>query len=251
MTRAGATAATRPSPRPLLVGDGPATFSTCTALDRRGGWVWDTNRYYADLGVATSASRAQIRIAYAAGPGTARRTFLAKQLLNRTVRRSYDLTPLGEVFYDRYVDAAWRRAQILARAGQGPDVPDGRPENELPDLLDNEPVSDDTSPSKSSNASPDPWRYAHYLWGTETVDPERLRTWQDLLVRALGQDKKIWHLAVGLTGDHQHPVQVASVGFRTVAFLRHDQRPTDALAQQVASLLHTDPIHPTAQTGFR
>ena len=244
-------AVTPAEPRPLLVGDGPATFSTCTALDRRGTWVWDAHRYYADLGVATSASRAQIRAGYAAGPGTARRTFLAKQLLNRTVRRSYDLTPLGEVFYDRYVDAAWRRAQILASAGQVLDLisPDVPAESGLSDLLDNAPISEDTSTGKSSNASPDPWRYAHYLWGTEAVDPERLRTWQDLLVRALGQDKKIWHLAVGLTGDHQHPVQVVSVGFRTVAFLRHDQRPTDALAQQVASLLHTDPTHPTAQTG--
>ena len=69
--------------------------STCTALERPSAVVWDANRYYADLGVATSASRAQIRTAYLDGPGTARLTFLASQLLNREIRAAYDLTPLG------------------------------------------------------------------------------------------------------------------------------------------------------------
>lgn len=219
--------------RARLVGDGPATCSTRTDLVPLPLYIFDVNGYYRDLGADVRATRTEIRQRYQRGPQSARTTFVAKQLLNRTVRQRYDNTPLGSVFYDQYVDAAFRRS-LAVRFTTGTSTaaaPDDAPDEVV---LDTDPPEAQSPPSTASTAN---WPYAFYLWGTDQVDRPRLREWQELLVRTLGQNKEHLQLAVGLTGDMESPVMVTVLGYRVVAFLRDDTGPTDALAQQAVSQL--------------
>lgn len=219
--------------RPRLVGDGPPTCSTCTELSVVPAWIADVNGYYRDLGADTKATRAEIRECYQSGPQTARTTYVVKQLLNRAVRRSYDTTPLGSVFYDRYVDAALRRSLAL-RFTSGADLPPAPRDTPNEVVLDTDHLEDESPPRTTCTARSANWPYAFYLWGTDQEDRLRLRDWQHLLITALGQDKKFLQLAVGLAGGTEHPVTVTVLGYRVVVFLRDDEGPTAALAKRAA-----------------
>lgn len=217
--------------RPRLVGDGPPTCSTSMELEVCPTVCHDVNRYYADLGVHWRATREQIKRAYLDhSTQDSRVTYIVKQLLNPVIRKAYDLTPLGSVFYDRYVDALVRRASALQFSGglrldqQAPDTP----------VME---VVDTAAPKAQSSPRITPWSYSFYLWDTDLEDLERLREWQELLVRTLGQDKEHLQLAVGLAGGMEQPAQVTVVGYRIVAFLSVDEGPTDSLAKRVASQL--------------
>lgn len=230
--------------RPRLVGDGPPTCSTCTDLVAQPLVIFDVNGYYRDLGADVKATRAEIRSCYQSGPQTPRTTFVTKQLLNRSVRRSYDMAALGSVFYDTYVDAAIRRSLAVRFAGgaQPLSAPDDTPNKSV---LDTDRFEEQSPASTASTASTANWPYAFYLWGTDQEDQPRLREWQELLVRKLGSSKHHMQLAVGLTGGTERPVTVSVLGYRIVAFLGVDEGPTDALGDQAVSqltqLLRSDP----------
>lgn len=87
---------------PRLLGDGPAQFSTSLALDLTPRVIWDTNGFYRALGLRPDASRADIRRAYIDHEGwrSVRLTKIVKLLLDRTLRRAYDRTPLGSFWAD-------------------------------------------------------------------------------------------------------------------------------------------------------
>lgn len=91
---------TTPSPkrRPRKIGDGPATFSASTTLDRQP-FVWDCNQLYARLGLATDATRVEIARAYLDLDGHLdyRLTYAFAMLVNKATRRFYDAMPLGSI----------------------------------------------------------------------------------------------------------------------------------------------------------
>lgn len=233
---------TRSAERPRLIGDGPASCSTCTEVARQPGWVADVNGYYRDLGVPTSASRVQIKRAYLArGSGDARRTFVVKQLLDPVVRRRYDQVPLGSVFLDRYVLAQVRRAAALrATPGAGGSGTRRGVSDEV--VLDTAAAGAQCDPRTAD------WSYAFYLWGTDRADRSRLAALQGRIVSLMGERKHHQQVAVGLRGGMAPPVEVTVVGNRVVVFLHEDAALTDSLVRRAVDSL-TSPTHRTAPTS--
>lgn len=225
--------------RPRLVGDGPATCSTCTSLVRQPEFIADVNGYYRDLGVDPRASRVQIKRAYLArGTGDVRLTFVVKQLLDPVVRRAYDLTPLGHVFFDRYVLASVRRSAALrATRGAGED-------GATPDTP-SEVVLDTTGSAEQGVSRTTEWPYSFYLWGTDREDKKMLAELQERLVAHLSKAQQIHQVAVGLRGGMAPPVETTVVGRRVVVFLHEDEALTDALVVQAASSPHLSPADHT------
>jgi hypothetical protein len=87
-----------PRRRPRKIGDGPATFSATTTVDRQP-FVWDCNQLYARLGVATDAPRIEIARAYLALDGHLdyRLTYAFAVLVDKAMRKLYDSMPLGSI----------------------------------------------------------------------------------------------------------------------------------------------------------
>ena len=213
------------------MGDGPATCSTCTDLaSTKPGWIFDTNGYYRDLGVSTRASRVEIRDAYLGSPQTARLTFVARQLLDPVVRRAYDATPLGSVFFDGYVLDQVRRADALRTTS-------GASPASTPLDTPSKVVLDTERQREQGGTRSTDWSYAFYLWGTDRADKKMLSELQERLVSALGQQKEIHQLAVGLRGGMAQPVEVTVVGRRIVVFLHEDEDLTDALVHRASGVI--------------
>lgn len=252
------------SDNPLLVGDGPPECSSSTALSVLPGYIFDVNGYYRDLGVATHATRKQLRLAYQAknGQSSVRLTYVLSQLLNPEVRREYDLMPLGSVFMDEYVldalnrklkDEMSRRMAHLHDVGVNMDEVDTTAverdiladlgyqvaDESLPDTPDE--VVDDTPDPVQDEPDPAKFEYAFYAWRTHPrLDaPEQMREWQHQLVRALSNEGVALRFAVGVHGI-PHPWVQATVGYRTVFFIGKDEDPTPELAAAVARRVRLD-----------
>ncbi len=210
--------------RPRLVGDGPATFSTCVALERSPAMVYDVNGYYRALGVPPSATKHQIARAYhERGTDDPYLTYVVTQLLDPETRGAYDATPLGHVFLDEYVMERIRLARSDLRvAGKTP------PQTVLDTALRGE----EHHPTDSAR-----WPWSYYLWDTAREDEERSRAWQESLSVALGRVGVSMQIAVGLTGPDHPEVEVVQVGRRTAIFVNEQCSITDALAQRAGSLL--------------
>lgn len=228
---------------PFLVGTGPATFSTSLEIARRyPPIVWDVNGYYRELGVRPDATKTQIKWAYRKKRGwrSPRLTYIMKQLLNPSIRAAYDSTPLGEVFWDAYVEEAMRQAaqkRISELRGQGRNVeadsiaeewdsPFSDPDDKGGEGFDKPSLHDHDHPS---------WPWAYYLWQTGCQDTERLRGWQEALCGVLGERKEHVELAVGFLGGVDRAWEVRTVGYRIVAFLSDGAQPTEVLAKAAAS----------------
>lgn len=226
-------------PEPRVVGRGPLAASTVTDIERWPAIVFDTNGYYARLGVHPRATKLQIRQAYERlnGQSSPLLTYIVKILLNDDKRREYDLTPSNAVFFDRYVAEFVKREALSEMAEQGdPVVDDGEQvfRLELDHLLnrafdpntakvvDSKDPWRHTSPSGASTT----WPWSFYLWGTSERDDERLARWQELLLRALRKKEVRTRIAVGLQGWLESPWEVALVGDQIVAFLRLGETPT-------------------------
>lgn len=80
---------------------GPAFFTTSSALMRP--VPFDVNGYYREMGVLPEARRSAIRDAVLAAGRSYRTTAIARVLLNRGRRRSYDAAPYGSVYVDELV----------------------------------------------------------------------------------------------------------------------------------------------------
>lgn len=212
---------------PRLWGSGPPSFSTCVTLVRRHVVVWDANGYYRELGVAHDATREQIRKAYQRKRGwrSPRLTYIFKQLLNPEVRRRYDATPLGQRFWDDYVDDEMRRAHVsvaikLRSAGRVVEAEQFEDRHYAETMADWVPPSDDD------------WPWGYYLWGTRCDDTDRLRRWQSHLIEAF--DGRPREISVGFFGESVNPSQVLArvVGYRLVVFINDETEPSDFLAHE-------------------
>ncbi len=97
-------------PAPVVVGSGPVAWSTSVVMERWPTVVYDTNGYYASLGVTPWATRDDLRRAYVSKGGelSPRLTYIMSQLLDPEVRRRYDSTPIGSFYYDDYVETQAR-----------------------------------------------------------------------------------------------------------------------------------------------
>lgn len=236
---------------PALSHSGPVEFSTCTDLAIQPTICHDVNGYYRELGVHWKASRADLRKAYLAkdGPNDARLTFIFKQLLNKKIRRAYDMSPLGSLFMDKYV-WAWLKSQMLGkRSARGERIDRESdfeeemrangfvPTHDTPKAgvdASDESVDPDSEDPAESTPKPPPWQYAYYRWHTLVRDTERLARWQELLVSAFREKGIHTRLAVGYRGRMVLPWMVFPVGYRVVVFLNDEEQPTIAMARAVA-----------------
>lgn len=223
---------TAPRARPRLVGDGPATCSTCLDLVSSPEWIADVNGYYRDLGVDPRSVRREIVRAYQArGTSDAHLTYVVKQLLNPVIRRAYDRVPLGQVFFDDEVLARFRavlyravsegRARFEAASGEAPCT-----------VVDRLPWSEQDAANAVSA-----WPWSYYLWDLDEADSARLQDWQATLVGHLGRAGVRRQIAVGMMGGVRPEVEVLTLGSRTVVFLHQQSSSTDALAHRAVSRL--------------
>lgn len=258
---------------PYLVGHGPVECSTCTALSVPRVIVWDSNGYYRELGVDSTATRAQLRRAYVGrgGSSSARLTYALKQLLDPEVRAAYDATPLGRVFMDRYVladlnrrikDRLARQTQRLTSSGWlvteeverlllerladqfGMERVDGSSEDSPQDSVD----------ADSEHGQDDQqFGFSSYRWRSGASSDQRLERWQTDLIRAFASRGIVTRLAVGVhggtSGDLACPWLLARVGYRTVVFLHEGQEPSMALAESVAARAY-DSFIPSRERYF-
>lgn len=237
---------------------GRPVFSTSVALALQPQICWDANMYYRVLGVHWKASKKELMKAYQAlgNNPTHYQTYAFKQLLNPQVRREYDLTPLGEPYMnDKYVqdylkqDAA---KEASRRSASGTPTTAREVIEEKYRIIPDEPTQVVDSQGEGAQDGPPPeetaWPYGYYLWKTSNHDTERLREWQELLVRAFADRQEAVALAVGHVGRMAHRYVVARVGTQSVIFLGDGQTPTEELAGSAAEALLRD-MHQTSTTS--
>jgi hypothetical protein len=235
----------------LLVGNAPAVFSTSTQVEVWPSIVWDTNAYYASLGVTHRATRQQLRVAYMNRNGhrSARLTYILKQLLDPEVRRKYDATPQNSIFVDDYV------AEEVERILRQSDLI--LPERSPARLLDMDELLGHTEPSEQNRTQPhthtthtqhthEQWQYGYYLKGDYRFQALRyrmeaqhrgvLRDWQTMLVAACASRGLRLEMGVGLSA-YDDGVRITRVGSRLVVFLSASTAPNAELATAVATLL--------------
>lgn len=234
-----------------VAGTGPVTFSTCVTLQptRIARYCFDTNGYYAALGVSPAATRKELREAYQrlGGATSPRLTYIIKQLLDPEVRARYDATPLGSVFLDYDVETYLRRKRVKDVVGlriQG--------RHEEADALSEcdvagggEPIEAvvDTAPSVQEDARTR-WPWSYYLRACEGGNTDRLAEWQELLTEAFAHDRHQLHIAVGFSGGMELPWGVSTVGHRLVVFLDPSEPPTEVYARAAASRVVEHAAHP-------
>lgn len=218
---------------PFLVGDGPPTFSTCSALACRYPFIWDTNGYYRELGVSVFARRGEIKKAYQRKKGwkSPRLTYIFKQLLDPAIRAAYDSTPFGEVFHDAYVEDALRRslAQQVANLKWRGRIEEANDLQAQYDSPFTDPV-DEFGDRVESAYDARQWEWSYYLWQSSCQDTDRLRVWQEALVAAFRPYEEVLQIAVGFMGGTLSSWRVHRVGYRIVVFLNDGEVPRDALA---------------------
>lgn len=247
--------------RPQQFGGQPV-FSTSTALTPSPQVCWDVNGYYRALGVHWKATGKELMKAYQAlGPmPSAYQTYAFKQLRNPEIRREYDRAPLGHPFLnDDYVqDFLKKEAAKEAQRRSASGVPTTAREviEEKYRIVSDEPletVDEAASASQTPELSEAPstvtrWPYGYFLWKSKNHDTERLREWQELLVRAFAEQQEVVALAVGHMAGMAHRYVVGRVGTQHVIFLNDEQTPTEELAGSAAKALLRD-MHTTRSTS--
>jgi hypothetical protein len=246
--------------KPLRVGVGPQTCSTCTdVVSAKPSFAWDVNGWYRAVGVPwpyVDVVRGALARAYIASGGqtSARATYCFKRLLDKPSRTSYDLMSLGDVFLDDlYVQDAMKakaQAEASARSAKGtfidavtvldewgyllrPDESDFRLDGEP------EPVQDEGTPEDDDWFDPAEWTYSYWLWRTYGGLTSRIEQWQTLLVSALSARKARVDLAVGFMGKQPQDFVVGLFDGHWIVFLDDKTEPTMDMAVRAAdALLH-------------
>lgn len=243
---------------PHLMGHSEVVFTTCTEIEPWPTWVWDTNRYYRDLGVSFRATKREIRERYMAidGQSSPRLTHIVRQLVNDETRRKYDAVPLGAVFMDDEIEE-WMRHRLANEAQKnvaaGRDQWDGVEDLaiRLGQMDPTESVLDGGEGGDQNLSHPRgtlrSWAWSWYSWNTGCTDTARLAEWQGALSRAFEERGERTELAVGFGGaDMESPCEAKWIGYRLVAFLNDNEQPTEALAQafvsRVVQYLHPEPV---------
>lgn len=233
--------------QPQVEGFGPLAASTCTALALAPEWCWDVNGYYRSLGVHWKATRGELMRAYQVldGPNSVYLTYVLKQLLNTSVRRSYDMTPLGQLFLDDiFIQQAIKKAAVKEAAERSAaGVPVTAEEviaekfaYEPPSPLDENANNDETDPSLDLG----PWPFAYFVWRSKRAETNILAEWQALIIRSVAERGGHLHFAVGFMGKQPHRYLVGRVGRLQVAFLSDKECPTPGLASAAAHALMND-----------
>jgi hypothetical protein len=229
-------------------GRGPDMCSSSRAVALLPEICWDVCGYYRRLGAHWRSTRKQLREAYmasgaAAGSGRAPLAYALAQLLNRAVRREYDLMPLGALFLrDAYTQELLKREAIRVAAGMY--AQDGT-EVSAEDILEEMGYSASDQQAPAAGEQPEaprplprpgrPWdaRWSWYrLSAYDNVSwrvPD-LERWQLLLIRAFAEEELTVSFAVGLhTGDGIDVRAAASPG-SLIIFLGRGE-PTQQLAR--------------------
>lgn len=183
---------------------GPLGWSTSQVLARRStGIVWDVNGYYAALGVPTTASTREIRLAYLAldGPNSARLTEMFLVLISPALRARYDAMPLGT----RWLDEEHRRLRKIAdRAARlRGEIPDDQWTDTPIRPLDNPPPwgEDERTPARGFDQGPYP--FTILLRGTSVYSPWTLEQWQGLLIAAVRRSGGPAQIGLGVIAGEQ------------------------------------------------
>lgn len=227
---------TKVDPAPRAINSGPIQFSTNVGLEKWPTVVWDVNHYYAELEIHWSASNKEIREAYQRldGQSSSRLTYIVKQLLDPEIRRGYDATQFGSVFFDRYI-AEYVKAEMMrdsvAENGRmltyDEQVEQGNETIDLSKFI-NKSVGRDWSDDVEKDNR---WKWGYYLLNTEIYDTEKLRIWQQSLIKELSQRDIIMDLSVGLKSGLS---DVRVIQSKVVAFLGLDDEDyLDEIVQQI------------------
>ena len=233
--------------RPVLVGNGPAEFSTSMALEPWPSLIWDTNCFYYDLGVHCKASRVEIRKAYQAkgGERNVRLTMIVGVLLNAEHRLAYDRVPLGSFYFDDEIEEAVRHEAAASAAGQAAEG------NEVDVDALNEYVDSLRTSADDANALPayqPRHRWSYYLHNSECNDTDLLAEWRSAIIQALWDLDLTERLGIGFAGQMEEEFLVCVIGYRMV-LLVNDTLPCDiAMASEAAKVIATNqtkqtPIH--------
>jgi hypothetical protein len=256
--------------QPFLWGAGEAECSTCTDLVPSPHVIFDANGYYRALGFSfpyLNITRKMLRLAFLekGGEKSVWLTNALKVLLDPVERRKYDLTRLGDLYLDRFVQAWFRRKahdearrrnqkfglrstkeEVLDEWGLSSDTPTE------PALDSVGAVGHDPS-SPTDEGSPEPWEWSYYLWGSRSTDTTKLARWQRVLLLECIIRGLRMHFCVGFSSRRNHPrVVVGKVGSHLVIFLREDLEPSFELAAAaVDSVLieHDDEVRKVAVHG--
>lgn len=242
---------------PRMVYNGPESEFTATMeIERWPTIVYDTNGYYAALGVSFKATDAQLIAAYTRIAGfnqendpSGRLTYILKTLLDDKERAKYDATPLGKFKVDRFIEEQmmiadkWEASQAMARgdvtfdelmdyqqALAGLDDEGGE--------VDDEALArsrDRAATSRHEIEGGGQWRWSYFLLRSTCDDHSRLARWQALLVRYISRKRKGVRVAIGFVGETESPFEVKAVGSRTVVFLNDGIKPSRRLAKQATS----------------
>lgn len=235
---------------PQVKGFGPLQASTCMDLVPSPLWCWDVLGYYRSLGVHWRASRKELMKAYQDlnGQDSVMLTHVFKQLLNPSIRRAYDLTPLGQMFLDDvYVQQALKQAAVREAARR---TKNGRPTTaeevikedfnfvpeESPEVVD----AIDSTGADSGQSVSRPWPFAYFTWRSKKQETDVLAEWQALVIRAVADQGARLNVAVGFVGKQPHRYLVGRVGNLQVAFISDKECPTPALASAAALALIND-----------
>lgn len=236
---------------PMKQGHGPLLVSTCTALVPSPMWCWDVLGYYRTLGVHWKATRKQLMTAYQDldGPNSVGLTHVFKQLLNPSIRRAYDMTPLGHLFMDDiYVQQALKAAAVAEARRRSQET--GRevtPEEVIAEEYSFTPDEDEDALDKNAKNDeplvlPDsaPWPYSYFTWRSKKSETDVLAEWQALVIREVSKQGAVLTFAVGFVGKQPHRYLVGRIENLQVVFLNDKECPTEALASAAALALLND-----------
>jgi hypothetical protein len=199
--------------------------------------VWDVNGYYADLGIATDASRREIKEAYQAlrGHESERLTYVVKQLLNDDVRARYDTTPLGSVFFDDYIKARVKdriaeQVKTMREKASEVEEADLFEEIDLDEMLNARSFEVvDSGSQRGENPEQPVWH--HYVW--QTGGRRHLAPWLALLGQAFTEQGVHERIAVGFHRVRGlGSVEVTRLDHRTIVFFDDREQPSIELARQ-------------------
>lgn len=227
---------------PHLVGWGASQWaSTSVGLVVAQPFRWDTNGWYARLGVEPTATKREIRDAYLllqdGADDLLQEAF--KGLIDPESRWAYDRRPLGQPVNDSVLYEALLResTQMISDAiAEGREIPEPlrRLMQQIEDEAEAEAGVDDVTPAVHDA----PWPFAFYTWQSGNRDRDTMQEWQVLLLQAVSEHKEVFRLAVGFAGGRMERLwEVKVIGNLVVAFLSDTERPNAAIARACAAEL--------------